>query len=69
MSETNWQPIETAPTDGSKFLANDGREVFVCRWGDLFLSNEPFGWVNPSGPAGNRARPVAWMALPEITSP
>ena len=27
----NWQPIETAPTDGTDFVAWNGRRAYMCR--------------------------------------
>lgn len=31
---TEWQPIETAPRDGTRFLAGQGGEVYEARYDD-----------------------------------
>lgn len=64
-----WQPIETAPRDGTEVLANDtsgiGSRVVVAKY---LAGDEWSGWIydddmltdcNPLGP-----RPSHWMPLP-----
>lgn len=64
-----WQPIETAPKDGSTFLAWCGKEVDFFRWQDAYL-DRPVGWrssfiaVYPEGKG-----PTHWMPLPAAPSP
>ena len=59
----NWQPIGTAPKDGSKFLAFDRAWYdvpFVCYWGrDRWRFNAP-------GDNDVEMRPAFWMPLPEL---
>lgn len=63
-----WQPIETAPKDGTKFLALYGEdECFTMYWLDipdsqgLFVySDELLSDVDPSPEA-----PAHWMPLPQ----
>ena len=65
MSE--WQPIETAPKDGSRFLAFHDGHVDFWHWQDFKDGGKaPVGWRNfvyvyPDG--GNI--PSHWMPLPE----
>lgn len=64
----DWQSIETAPRDGSKFLAARGHDLYLCHWSSLFLrgidGKEQRGWVRSDGPPGNVATPTHWMPLP-----
>ena len=60
MSMSEWQPIETAPKDGTFFLAYDGIECnipFVCYWA---LDNWRF-----HGKDQWKMHPELWMPLPE----
>jgi hypothetical protein len=64
-----WQKIDTAPKDGSRFLAADsysGR--YVCRWGSHYTRSmdgkDKEGCVNADGQPGNTASPKHWMPLP-----
>ena len=63
-----WQPIETAPTKGQRFLAIQGKDQFICQWGYHYqrslTKGNIYGWVNCHGQAGNVARPTHWMPLP-----
>ncbi|KPK13948.1 MAG: hypothetical protein AMJ56_00420 [Anaerolineae bacterium SG8_19] len=63
----NWQPIETAPKDGSCFLAymwyekeeGDDYEFYsVIRW------EKGLGWVQEN-PYMDPFKPTHWMPLPE----
>jgi hypothetical protein len=60
-----WLPIETAPRDGTRFLASDGRVVRLVRWADehdrLPIGDEP-GGVWPS-------LPHWWQPLPPLPVP
>jgi hypothetical protein len=62
-----WQPIETAPKDGSNIiLANSGRVAFG-KYLDNSKTRWPWeGWITPDGPWGGRATKPAthWMPLP-----
>ena len=67
MSE--WKPIETAPKDGSRFLAWHKGNVHFFRWQDFKDgSDAPVGWrdnfiyVYPEGDANG---PTHWMPLPK----
>lgn len=63
-----WQPIETAPKDGTGFIARSGykydNEAFYCVWGireNHFVKPEydSEGWVNPTH----------WMPIPAAPLP
>ena len=64
MSE--WQPIETAPKDGTRVLASQSGHVFTARWAPGFAAVYPGG----GGPGwydeilDRRAQPTHWMPLP-----
>jgi hypothetical protein len=49
-----WQPLDSAPRDGTQFLAVFGREVLLVRWDR--------GWeLGPMFPSP----PSHWMPLPK----
>lgn len=41
---TEWRDIETAPKDGTEFLARDGTERDVARWHNDHVCGEELGW-------------------------
>ena len=67
-----WQPIETAPRDGSYVLVSNGHGVWVARFKDVYQS----GWKPPTPwqsmmlnhdhiPSAKRSgSPTHWMPLP-----
>ena len=52
-----WQPIETAPMDGTNVLVTDGEGVDIG-WHDEFdAADDPWcGWIK---------HPTHWMPMPE----
>lgn len=61
--QLEWQPIETAPKDGTEILAYRKRDVKSCRWkGDCWGGD---GWTYPpaEGMLGEHA-PTHWKPLP-----
>ena len=61
----DWQPIETAPKDGSDLLVNECGDVVIARW------SQPFSvWAGPRDTYGEREvmYPTHWMPLPEPPS-
>ena len=60
--EAQWQPIETAPKDGSCFLACSGSWQTVCHWhraAESWATNGPlYSLYPPDEP------PTHWMPLP-----
>ena len=52
-----WQPIKTAPKDGTDILAWDGNDQWV-----LFYSQHGSGWT--TGNPKVRHEPLYWMPLP-----
>ena len=79
MSE--WQPIETAPRDGTWILATrKGEEFFKCRWMTAYTLAEEYGgsacdYIQACWDDGdiqtcwddgdNEATPTHWMPLPD----
>lgn len=65
---TEWQPIETAPKDGSELLLayilmHDDlpHQLVVGRWDDEFVEfREPLRYEQPL-----ETQPTHWMPLPE----
>lgn len=60
-TDTTWQPIETAPKDGTRILmTNKNRALSIGRWvtpGRFYRKYE--GW------SVNLTNPSHWMQLPE----
>jgi hypothetical protein len=65
----NWQPIDTAPKDGTKILVFDGVDMTTVRWMDGRSEWWPGEWQLVC--AGMNAeecefyKPTHWMPLPE----
>ena len=62
MSEklTGWQPIETAPKDGTDILLVYGEEITVARWSFSF-------WNTDDQDRGyDEEKFTHWMPLPEL---
>lgn len=68
-----WQPIETAPKDGTNFLGgrwNTGEfghvywSSLVCWWRDSHNGGGNVGWVTQPGAFAWNS-PTHWMPLPE----
>lgn len=61
-----WMPIDTAPKDGTKFLAWWAHSAHSCRWGsgpyDRKTKTYVGGW---SIGMARDAKPTHWMPLPE----
>jgi len=59
-----WQPIATAPRDGT--------DILVCAFGATMLvvafdneaKNPEFPWLTLDGPGYNKDAPTHWMPLP-----
>jgi len=66
-SDGGWQPIETAPKDGTRFLAVGHRvnEIDIVHWGNGRYLSRTKGWNQAfvSHP-GNEVAPTHWMPLP-----
>jgi hypothetical protein len=65
---TGWQPIETAPKDGTRFIAwHEGRSGFF-HWQGNDGTNRPVGWRDDFiyvYPEGDLNGPTHWQPLPE----
>ena len=68
---TEWQPIETAPKDGTAILVTCGELFAVVEWDEhaaSYPSNEGVGWRDAGdiGWAGTQGHmPTHWMPLPQ----
>lgn len=59
-----WQPMDTAPKDGSEFLAFDSSRIFISRW-DEYHPSRP-GWGSDKADEYGWAEdPKGWMPLPK----
>ena len=62
-----WQPIETAPKDGTDILVMTGETMHVVRW--INIHGDFDYWAvddNKHGPFTLRGKaPTHWMSLPE----
>ena len=58
-----WQPIDTAPKDGTRVLLTDGKFTQIglwCQW--LSVPGNPEEWFYEGGRGWND--PTHWMPLP-----
>lgn len=71
-SETTWQPIETAPKDGTRFLSVRVKKdrtprLQITAWLKPGSKNTPYrkeeGW---SGWEEKSSQPTHWMELPNV---
>lgn len=63
-----WQPIETAPKDGTRFLTYEPSHYGI-RIGRAFIRADHDDWLSHvdqhGGSSKGGARPTHWMPLPE----
>ncbi len=60
-AQFQWQPIETAPKDGTPLLGFDGGDHFQIKW-EIDLE----GWSSACGqPVVFTPEPTHWQRLPE----
>lgn len=77
VEETQWQPIETAPKDGSWILVYEpGADepcVYVVQWGVPEWGGGPETWVTialgPNPDTYNAEEATHWMPLPPPPHP
>lgn len=60
---TEWQPIETAPRDGTEILASDYDVIEIVSWG--ISQGEWQDWMHWSDREGGIMFPSWWQPLPE----
>lgn len=67
----SWQPIETAPKDGTKLLLHvlgnhGGNSIHVARWDAAYIgSGWGHRWIHTDHWDGVSGKPTHWMPLPE----
>ena len=65
-----WRPMDTAPKDGSDFLAVVNGARVICRWGKV--SHVPiYGWIDlvlSDVEDLDLCDPECWMPLPSLSS-
>lgn len=76
---SNWQPIETAPKDGTEFAAYGhhwdtwkDEELFICWWEEPVNKGSGLreGWQNVTdGIQRDNAKPRLWHALEPLPEP
>lgn len=65
-----WQPMETAPKDGSEVLLWDGNQCVAAKWDDISGGYHPVfawavGYLQGEGDWITEDDPIAWMPLPD----
>jgi hypothetical protein len=72
MNESNsWQPIDTAPKDGTEILLLTGHGMKIGAWYDDFYSKKPkpyWTWWDYSKIIMRRNQPTHWQPLPKMPS-
>ena len=58
---SDWQPIETAPKDGTAVLGYDPSDGYLCIYVVRWREGE---WREAAGEEYGRWRPTHWMPLP-----
>ena len=73
MKNMKWQPIETAPKDGSSFIGKHGSNVFRTWW-QAFYDKWPheeggptyrYAWAYCRGDAHMYTAPTHWIPMPD----
>lgn len=59
-----WEPMETAPKDGSRFLALWGGAVVIARWLDNSHTSRPWSGWRHEGMHVIKGLPQGWQSLP-----
>lgn len=62
------QPIDTAPRDGTEFLATDGARWFITAYLPAQCSGSGFGVIHSCCGYYEDAKPTYWMPLPVTPS-
>jgi hypothetical protein len=70
---SDWQTMDSAPKDATRFLAFENGNQYVCKWGDWYLARtgangkreDVYGWIPAGAQPGAQAHPTHWMPLPE----
>jgi len=61
-----WQPIETAPKDGTYVLVTDGKEVYRSYYEDIYPEDNRPQWFDNSYYSFDPGEiPTHWMPLPK----
>jgi hypothetical protein len=72
-----WEPIETAPKDGTDILVYNGdwggkyitaNKIGVASWSQQVLPNGKSGWIASDDEGVMMYKPTHWMPLPEEPS-
>lgn len=58
-----WQPIETAPKDGTVILANAGKRVVMCQW-EKWPDGRAGWYAFPHNAILKKELLTHWMPLP-----
>ena len=62
---SKWQPIETAPKDGTQILIWDGNVRIVAEWGDVPGDLRMGWWATNKSYLDSPYEPTHWAPIPE----
>lgn len=65
LRERHWQPIDTAPQDGTEIIGTNGVDVFMCVFNDPHCYGV-WAYSYDSGAVEVEPVPTHWMPVPEL---
>ena len=64
-AETGWQPIATAPKDGTRFVGGCHHKIYGWIWASCqFYQDDKYGMREPYAVMDGGGEPTYWMPIP-----